>query len=229
MRTVRTTVTSAPWYVVLGAEDLRTAAEEATCAARAGKARPYVARRALSSVALLLMAFESWVNHELALRLLFGRDEAGAPDPHLEELLLRGGLAMKARQIPRYAGGRALAPNEHPELELLVLLRHELMHDLPASNVRGEINRLEPLEGLELLRTAPSGSVEYMHHERLASYDLAWWAWETVRDVADAVIAAKGIKGTHDGLHNFDLPVQWEVPSPETIATRAADAGHLPT
>jgi len=180
-------------------------------------------------MALLLMAFEAWVNHELALRLFFSRDETGTPDPVLENLLLQGPLATKARQIPRYAGGHALAPEKHPDLEQLVLLRHELMHDLPASNVRGEINRLDPLEGRGLLRTAPSGTTEYMHHERLASYDLAWWAWETVRTVVEAVIDAKPTKDTQDEIHNFDLPHQWEIPDPAMIATLTAEANRRMT
>jgi hypothetical protein len=58
-------VTAPPWYVVLGAEDLLVASREATSEAAAGRTRAYISRRAVSSMALLLMAFESWLNQQL--------------------------------------------------------------------------------------------------------------------------------------------------------------------
>jgi hypothetical protein len=225
IRTARAVVTSPPAFVLLGAEDLATAADRASEQAAIGRGRPYRARRAVSSMVLLLMAFESWVNHHLTIKLLFSRETSQTPDSALMTLLLRGGLAEKARQIPRYAGGRALTRSEHPELEQLLLIRHELIHELRASNVRGDINRLEILEASGMLITARPGTVEYMHHERLASYDLAWWAWGTVCSVVKDILAAKVSEDTFDERHNFDLPRQWHLPSPEAIeADIVADA-----
>jgi hypothetical protein len=218
-------LTSPPPYVVLGAKDLDTAAREARSEAAAGRQRPYRAERALSSLALLFMAFESWVNHQLTGLYLFAGDEPQARQNELLELLLRGSLSKKARHIPKYAGGAALHSHHHPDLDLLVAIRHELTHDLPATNVRGEVSRLDSIERMGLLRSSGHREFELMLHERLASYDLAYWAWGAVRGVADSIAVASERLVIPADYHNFDLPQQWSIPTPEGIAAQLADSG----
>lgn len=216
-----------PRYAVLGAEDLDTAAGQAREHAAAGEERPYVARRAPASMALLFMAFEAWVNMRLTMAFFFGRHMPVPAKEKLLELISRGSLTSKALRVPHYHGGETLAPSEHRDLGLLVQVRHELLHDLPATTRGGHIDHLDALVERGLLRDGTNVQGSHMLHPRLESYDLAWWAWDVVRDTADGIIVAYG-DGNLDSAaepHNFDLPGQWGISSPDEIESAAASQG----
>ena len=210
---------SLPRYAVLGAEDLQTAAGQAREHALVGEQRPYTARRAPASLALLFMAFEAWVNMRLTMAFFFGRQMPVPAKEKLLELIARGPLTSKALRVPHYHGGETLQPSEHRDLGLLVQVRHELMHDRPAAVQGGEIDRLDGLAERGLLRDSRSARGNRVIFPRLESYDLAWWAWEVVADTADEIIAAYGQNSRDLAAepHNFDLPQQWGIPSPSEI------------
>jgi hypothetical protein len=179
-------------YAVLGAEDLETAAGQAREVALMGEQRPYPARRAPASLALLFMAFEAWVNMRLTMAFFFGRHMPVPAKEKLLELITRGPLTSKALRVPHYHGGDTLQPSEHRDLGLLVQVRHELLHDLPATAHGGQIDRLDGLAERGLLRDGRSARGNRMIYPRLESYDLAWWAWEVVAETADQIVAAYG-------------------------------------
>ena len=211
---------SLPRYAVLGAEDLDTAAGQAREHALAGEQRPYSARRAPASLALLFMAFEAWVNMRLTMAFFFGRQMPVPAKEKLLELIDRGPLTSKALRVPHYHGGDTLQPSEHRDLGLLVQVRHELLHDLPATAHGQQIDRLEDLAERGLLRDSRSARGNRVIYPRLESYDLAWWAWEVVSDTADAILGAYGENSRDLALaepHNFDLPQQWGISSPSEI------------
>jgi hypothetical protein len=174
-------------------------------------------------MALLLMAFESWLNQELTKCYLFAGE---APPPYqdkLLELLLRESLAKKARHLPKYLHGSVLEAHNHPELELLTTVRHELIHDLPATNSIGEIDRLEQLDRTGLLISSGADDIEYLPHQRLCSFDLAWWAWIRVNGMVEAIANAAPQSDLLAVPHNFDLPRQWNISSPNSVEAAAAD------
>ena len=219
-------VFSLPRYVHLAAEDLKRSAQEAIQEAAAGKTRPFLARRAPASMALLFMALEAWVNMQLAMILHGAGDQPPRFREKLEKVLLQEPLNAKARKIPRYFGGKTLSGADHPDLPALVGLRHELIHSLPATNRRGEVDRLDPLEagGRDLLPDTGNPEVLYMLHERLESYDLAWWAWEVTRKLIEAIIDASdddNFPPLHAAeYHYFDIHRKEGIPSPTEIAAR---------
>jgi hypothetical protein len=183
---------SLPRHVHLAAHDLRESANEARREADGGRSRPYTARRAPASMILLFMALEAWVNMQLTLALFFAGEESPSYQGKLEKVLLQEPLQVKARKIPRYYGGGMLPKHDHPHLPLLIGIRHELIHSLPATNRRGEIDRLDEINALGLLPDTGNPEVRYMLYERLETYDLAWWAWETSNRLVEAIIGASG-------------------------------------
>lgn len=211
---------SLPRYTVLGAEDLEIAAGQAREHALAGEHRPYPARRAPASLALLFMAFEAWVNTRLTMAFFFERRMPVPAKEKLLELIDRGPLTSKALRVPHYHGGETLQPSEHRDLGLLVEVRHELLHDLPATAPGGQIDRLDGLAERGLLRDSRITHSNRVIYPRLESYDLAWWAWEVVRDTAEEILAAYDEDNRDRAAaepHNFDLPQQWGIASPSEI------------
>lgn len=198
-------ITGDPPYLVLGAEDLKAAEIEARRDAAAGGERPHFAQRSVSSIVLLCMGFESWVNRQLSISYKLGRAGSEADEAELLDTLLYHPLDTRARRIPRFNGGRTLHAHETPGLSEVVSVRHELIHDLPATNLKGEIDRLERLRDKLLLATTPDPEVDYLLFERLQTYDLAYWCWEvvisTMRAIEDA--CTNGMPST--GMLNLHL------------------------
>jgi hypothetical protein len=214
---------SPPWYVVLGAEDLKTASDEAGQEAAKGRGRPYMARRAPASIALLLMAFESWIKRTLTLMHTYVDQEPPSKREKLLELITRGSLADKALRVPEYGGGHALHRNQHSDLLQLIAVRYELMHDLPATNKSGEPAPLDFLNDRGLLLSSENPQAELMLAQRLESYDLAWWAWEVINNFIEAIRSASQADYMETALlqHNFDLPQQWQIRSPADVEAGA--------
>jgi hypothetical protein len=208
-----------PRYAVLGAEDLEIASEQAREHALAGEPRPYPAKRAPASLALLFMAFESWVNMRLTMAFFFARQMPVPAKQKLLELIARGPLTSKALRVPHYHGGETLQPSEHRDLGLLVQVRHELLHDLPATAQGGQADRLQGLAERGLLLDGRRTRGNRVIYPRLESFDLAWWAWEVIRATAEEIVAAyaENDRDTAAEPHNFDLPQQWGIASPADI------------
>lgn len=216
---------SPPWYVVLGAEDLKAASDEAGQEAAKGRGRPYMARRAPASIALLLMAFESWINRTLTFVHMYVDQEPPSKREKLLDLITQGSLADKALRVPKYGGGRTLHRDEHSGLMQLIAVRYELMHDLPATNRPGEPAPLDFLNDRGLLLSSENPQAELMLAQRLESYDLAWWAWEVINNFIAAIRSASPADYMEIVLlqHNFDLPQQWQISSPADVEAGARD------
>jgi hypothetical protein len=168
------------------------------------------------------MALEAWVNDQLmtAYHMRFKHDE------DLMKLILGGRLQDRLRRLPAYLGGTELPKRDEDGLDSLESVRHELFHSQPATNKRGEIDRLESLEARGLLQQTGDPDIMYMLLERLQSYDLAWWAWETADRAILDIIAASDKQSPafwtadpeeHPG--QFNLPIRSGIPSPDEIET----------
>ena len=104
-------------------------------------------------------------------------------------------------------------------------VRHELTHDLPASNLKASPDRLAELAKLNLVLTTPARmDIHPMLQTRLQSYDLLYWCWETVEQVVAAIEQASG-ESSAIGMTGslFTEYKQW-VPSPESIEKMPAQA-----
>jgi hypothetical protein len=137
---------------------------------------------AVGSILLLVTGFDAWLNEVLS-EALFVSDRERLKGLADEPLLCR------YYGIPHRVAGAQMPANQ--ELSLLVDLRHEIAHYLP---------RIIPDEG-----NVPGWLAELRRRQlffqsdeddaplgwRLASYRLAYWAWETVEAaVAEFVSAA---------------------------------------
>jgi hypothetical protein len=215
---------SLPHYVQLGREDMGRAAAEAVREAQAGRSRPYSARRAPASIALMIMALEAWLNDALT-KVWFAAEHSPEQEKDIEQTLFVAAIDTKGRKIPLYYGGQELSQAAHHDLPSLVSLRHELFHSLPATNVAGEIDRLRALEKKALLLRTGHPKTTYMIYERIESYDLAWWAWETAARLIEAVISASDpehFPSVFPDYHYFDSPVKDGLPTPAEIEASVA-------
>lgn len=172
----------------LAADELRASAAEATMFGPMNDA-PLRSPRALSGMVLLFVAFEAWVNRELT-RLLFMRQRelSDGEKKKLQRLVLKDDVARKAGHLPEWAGGTRLADERLRDLRLAVeSVRHELVHELPASNRIAQPDRVRQLAARGLLLSSGAADVELMLPERLQSYDLLFWCWQTVGFVVTAI------------------------------------------
>ncbi len=184
-----------------------------------------MARRAPASIALLLMAFESWINRTLTFMHMQVDQEPASKREKLLGLITQGSLADKALRVPTYGGGHTLHRNQHSDLMQLIAVRYELMHDLPTTTRPGEPAPLDVLNDRGLLLSSENPQAELMLAQRLESYDLAWWAWGVINKFIDAIRLASSADYMEMVLlqHNFDLPQQWQIPSPADVEAGAKD------
>jgi len=153
-------------------------------------ADPFSAPRALSGALLLFASTESWLNRQLAL-LHFQRRKSVPPDvfEKRRKLIHQGKLWEKAQAVPEFAGGHRLPFEAVADLKLATIsVRHEITHDLPASNKRSDEDRLAALASRGLtIETPTDADVTFTIHERLASFDLLYWCWKTVDEVIEEI------------------------------------------
>jgi len=139
---------------------------------------------ALGSIVLLVTGFDSWLNEGMKFFSMINEDilelaEASTMDKYY-------GLIKKLEgNIP---------PNN--DLDLVIKTRHEIVHylprDTPGKGPRKFIPQdLWPLnkKGL-LLNYPPPPDVEIPFGQRITSYRLAYWAWETVDIAATNFVSA---------------------------------------
>ena len=126
---------------------------------------------ALGSILLLVTAFDIWLNE------LIGH--FGPFDPGFKELACQP-LLKKYYGLPKQLVKTTIPP--HRELELLVELRHEIAHYLPrVIKDKGNVPTwFAELNRRRLFCTGPDPEADYYTmSSKLASYRLAYWAWET--------------------------------------------------
>lgn len=196
---VRVTTSSTSVCVQLALEDL-SAAYDSVTALRSKRPDAIRALRALSSITLVLIAFESWVNQVYVTMRMFTNRADAARRERLLLFLNHKSLADRVRCIPRYAGGQRLSKAVTPDLDDLEWLRHECMHPISNTIARTAPDRLEAFQRRGLLvdhfadPSAPQSGMWFEPHEdRMSSYPLARWVWKTIDDtgwcVMDAVAA----------------------------------------
>jgi hypothetical protein len=129
----------------------------------------------------------------------------------------------RPQALPEFAGGGRLPFEVVANLKLAtVSVRHEITHDLPASNKRSVDDRLSALASLGLtIETPPDKDVTFTIHERLASYDLLYWCWQTVDEVIEQIFAAD-TKGEILSADRINFQAYQRHPSPEQLAASEA-------
>jgi hypothetical protein len=147
---------------------------------------------------LLIDGFEAWLNEST-----WNLSDKDGSDNILE--LGDKGIIEKYYEAPRLTIGTDIPPQPH--LVLAVDIRNEIAHFLPRIiEEEGPIpSRQVPpwLKELyeEQLFFVPSSTMENTEltlNILLSSYRLAYWAWETVAEAANAFCDA--LSGTHSGL-----------------------------
>jgi hypothetical protein len=134
-----------------------------------------------ASILLLVAGLEAWLNESTLLL------EPYSPDLRK---LANESVAQKYQQIPMAVAGRSPAVSQ--ELSLVLKVRDEIAHFLPII-VRGGVPEwLTELQARGLLITSPQGEVDYDFAVKLASYALAYWAWETVSQAVEHFLDAVG-------------------------------------
>lgn len=196
---VRATTSSTSACLSLALEDL-SAAHDEVIARRQTNPDAILARRALSSITLVLIAFESCVNQAYVAMYMFTDRADTARRDQLRRFLNHEGLEERARCIPRYAGGSRLSKAETPDLDDLVSLRHECMHPISNTIARDAPDRLEAFQRDGLLvdhfadPTAPQREMWFEPHEnRISSYPLARWVWQTIDETSRRIIDAVSV------------------------------------
>jgi len=127
---------------------------------------------ALGSVLLSVAAFEAWLN-ELVWIL-------GHGDPRLKPIANRPIISKYGHLVTRISGEESLTPPS--ELQLVVELREEIAHWKPRVIPGNLPDWLAHLDGLGLLRSyqGPDEDVQLLFSQKLMSYDLAYWVWQTL-------------------------------------------------
>jgi hypothetical protein len=203
-------VTGSTGYDAIAVQELCLAQAQAEREAARGRSRPYRADRSVTAIVLLTMALEAWVNTELTVAYHM-RSLAEAEKDRLMSDLLDAPLDRKLRCLPRYRGGETLHPQQLPDISVVVSIRHELIHHLPATNERGDLDRLQDLGIDNLLLSAPTHpedgpdtpQTNYLLHDRLATYDLAYWCFAVVESTIQQVIGACTAHNISMGLINL--------------------------
>lgn len=206
--------------VGLAMQDLEMAAQQAAAAKQDGRTPPFCAPRALSGALLLFASTESWLNHHLAI-LHFQRRKSVSQEvfEKRRKLIHQGKLWEKAQALPEVAGGHRLPFEAVADLKLATIsVRHEITHDLPASNKRSDEDRLAALLSRGLtIEAPPDKDVTFTIHERLASFDLLYWCWKTVDEVIEHIFAADA-NGEILDADRINFQAYRRYPSPEQLA-----------
>ena len=152
-----------------------------------GKARTadnHWSPHSVGSILLLIAGLEAWLNESTLLlehRCAGLREQAALP------------IREKYCGIPGAVTGSSITVSV--ELDLLLRVRNEVAHFLPIT-VRGSVPWwLSDLQARGLFITAPETDADYDFAVKLASYALAYWAWDTASQAVVDFITALGQEG----------------------------------
>ena len=135
----------------------------------------------VGSILLLIAGLEPWLNESTLLLEPYS--------PGLRKLADKR-VAQKYQEIPMAVTGRSPAVTQ--ELSLVLKVRDEIAHFLPITVRGGVPDWLTELQARGLLITSPDPEVDYDFAVKLASYALAYWAWESVSQAVVYFVDAVG-------------------------------------
>lgn len=146
---------------------------------------------AIGSFVLLVAGLESWLNETVAHFSAFDENLKGWADKPIVD---------KYKGVPK----GIFDPAVHDDLpmsddfQMVIDLRHEMVHWLPRNfnNEKGNVPpRFVELHRKGLLITAQNKSypkIDFLFEQKLASYKLVYWAWETVETAVKKFLDALG-------------------------------------
>lgn len=140
---------------------------------------------ALGSIVLLVSALEAWLSEVIWAMYFTDSSRRKVADT---------GIAAKLRALSKEAVGEEMAID--PELNLVLDVRHEIVHCLPG---RAMPRWLEPLDESRIMIKAENAvDVDFTLHQKLSSYRLAVWCWHVVsKHVARLCEALKASTSSH--------------------------------
>ena len=200
------------------------AADSLLAASHEWAAHPtYGTHWALPSIAMLVASLEAWTGERLAWANKTASLDIATRQQH-ERLIYEGPLTEKFAALWRL--GEEDAPATRPKddvLRVLMSLRHEIMHPLPAPQGIPPYMRVLARQQL-LVVNAESQATAHLPIQLLASYPLAWWAWNVANERCLKLHERIGPLAL---TSNYQLPVGLPVP-PECSPIRWHDGeGHL--
>ena len=143
---------------------------------------------ALGSIVLLVDAFETWLNEAAGSYFMFKQQPK-------QELANLSSIARKYYRLAELVANTTIPQNS--ELETAIDLRSEIVHHLPRP--AGPAHPLPPwLEELRRRGLFVGGQEDdgyVLVADDLASYALAYWAWETVAMAIADFLKAVGSQG----------------------------------
>lgn len=143
----------------------------------------HYSHHALGSIVLLMCGFEAWLN-EAILHFGFGQQQI--------KLLVCKPMLEKYYNIPKRIANTTIPTNS--DLELIIDIRDEIAHPLPRfireqGNVPSWFLELQR-RGLFIRTSHRRG--DFLLSQKLASYRLAYWAWQRVDEAVMDLLRALG-------------------------------------
>ena len=135
----------------------------------------------VGSILVLIAGFEAWLNEST---LLLEHCCAGLREK------ANSSVREKYREIPKAITGKSASVSR--DLDLLLTVRDEVAHFLPMTVEGGVPEWLSDLQSRGLFITSPRADADYDFGAKLASYALAYWAWETVSQAVADFLQALG-------------------------------------
>lgn len=138
---------------------------------------------ALGSILLLVAALEAWLNEAISFFGFMNQD--------LKYLAFKP-IGSKYYEIPKLVADTEIPPRT--ELDLVIELRNEIAHFLPRV-IKEEGNVPEwfvELHRRRLFITSSKSDVDFTFSQKLGSYRLAYWAWESVASAVADLLDALG-------------------------------------
>lgn len=153
---------------------------------------------ALGSILLLVAALEAWLNEAICLFGFMNQDlKCLAFEP----------LGEKYYQIPKKVANTQILPRT--ELDLVIELRNEIAHYLPRSfKEEGNVPKwFQELHKRHLFITSSHPDADFTLSQKLGSYSLAYWVWESVDSAIADLLDALGPQAERirDTSSNFGL------------------------
>ncbi len=140
---------------------------------------------AIGSIVLLVSGLEAWLNEAISTLSIWDYD--------LRPLAFEP-IEVKYYRLPKQFSGSTIPPRT--ELDLVNELRHELVHYLPRTiTEEGNVpSWFVELHRRRLFLTSQHGDIDFVLGQKLASYRLAYWAWESVAGAVADLLEALGPK-----------------------------------
>ena len=169
---------------------------------------------ALGAVLVLTAGFDAWLSEAVQTLARFDA---------IKRRLAQHAIGEKYYRLAKEFAAAELPWNE--DLELLLKTRHEIAHYLPRAlgndSVPPWLSKLEE-RGLFL---ATGRDSDFTLGQKLASYRLAYWAWQTVEAAAVGLVEALGPRASGLKWTAANFSLYRDVPDPSELAPYDAKHG----